>query len=147
MTPDDLRALADALSSGTHYVESPELHETMMRAADYLRACADEKPVGYVTANGLRSLRQDDATVLLYAHDYLIRPDHVALYTHPAPAAPQAEPKREPLSDDAISYEHACRSSYESACAASDLDSFKLGVRFAERAHGISGGRHIGRQR
>ncbi|MEB2353363.1 MAG: hypothetical protein OZ924_18380 [Burkholderiaceae bacterium] len=89
MTPDELRALADALSSGTHYVESPELHETMMRAAAYMRACADANPVGYVTANGLRSLRQDDATVLLYAHDYLIRPDHVALYTRPAPAAPQ----------------------------------------------------------
>lgn len=47
MTPDDLRSLADALSSGTHYVESPELHETMMRAADYLRACADAKPVAH----------------------------------------------------------------------------------------------------
>lgn len=34
MTPDQLRELADALSSGTHYVESPELHEAMMRAAD-----------------------------------------------------------------------------------------------------------------
>ena len=47
MTPDDLRSLADALSSGTHYVESPELHETMMRAAAYLRACADAKPVAH----------------------------------------------------------------------------------------------------
>jgi len=42
-------------------------------------------------------LQQDDATVLLYKHDYLIRPDHVPLYAHPAPAVPQAEPKREPL--------------------------------------------------
>lgn len=81
MAPDDLRALADAIV----YRDSLAI----ARAADYLRACADAKPVGYVTANGLRSLRQDDATVLLYAHDYLIRPDHVALYTHPAPAASQ----------------------------------------------------------
>ena len=44
MKERELRALADALSSGTHYVESPELHETMMRAADYLRACADAQP-------------------------------------------------------------------------------------------------------
>ena len=56
-----------------------------------------------------------------------------------APAAPQAESKREPLSDDIISYEHACRSSYEPTCAASDFNSFKLGVRFAERAHEIGG--------
>ena len=34
--------------------------------------------------------------MLLYAHDYLIRPDHVALYTHPAPAAPQVLPQSEP---------------------------------------------------
>lgn len=49
MTPDELRALADALSSGTHYVESPELHEAMMRAADYLRAQADAQPVSEPT--------------------------------------------------------------------------------------------------
>ncbi len=47
MNPHELRTLADALSSGTHYVESPELHETMMRAADYLRACAEAKPVAW----------------------------------------------------------------------------------------------------
>lgn len=44
MNPDQLRALADALFSGTHYVESPELHEAMMRAADYLRQCAEQRP-------------------------------------------------------------------------------------------------------
>ena len=96
MTPSELRELADALAKGTHFVDSPELHAAMQNAADYLRACADEKPVGYATANGLRMLKQDDATVLLYAHDYLIRPDHVALYTHPAPAAPQVLPQSEP---------------------------------------------------
>lgn len=38
-------------------------------------------PTGYATHNGMRSLQQDDATVLLYPHDYLIRPDQVPLYT------------------------------------------------------------------
>ena len=64
MTNDELRALAKALE---HMDLAP-----CKEAAAYLRACADAEPVGYVTANGLRSLRQDDATVLLYAHDYLI---------------------------------------------------------------------------
>ena len=87
MTPEQMRELADRLSDPC----SPD-DDDLETAADYLRACADEKAVGYVTANGLRSLRQDDATVLLYAHDYLIRPDHVALYNHPAPAPhPSAE--------------------------------------------------------
>lgn len=97
MTPDELRALADALDHMIPMTWPEKMHDmtALIQAAAYLRAQADAKPVGYVTANGLRSLRQDDATVLLYAHDYLIRPDHVALYTHLAPAAPQAEPKEE----------------------------------------------------
>lgn len=61
---------------------------TMMMTPDQLRGLVDEQPIGYVTANGLRMLIQDEATVMLYRHDYLIRPDHVALYTRPAPAAP-----------------------------------------------------------
>lgn len=87
MTPDDLRALADALEP---MAKAPRFEDFDVPGfCAWVRACADAKPVGYVTANGLRSLRQDDATVLLYAHDYLIRPDPVALYTHPAPAAPK----------------------------------------------------------
>ena len=87
MTPDELRALADALEP---MARAPRFEDFDVPGfCAWVRACADAKPVGYVTANGLRSLRQDDATVLLYAHDYLIRPDHVALYTHPAPVAPQ----------------------------------------------------------
>lgn len=39
------------------------------------------RPIAYATHNGMRSLQQDDATVLLYPHDYLIRPDQVHLYT------------------------------------------------------------------
>lgn len=92
MTPDQLRELAEALDQYTDDCDRVSYQEdTVMRAADYLRAQADAQPVGYATANGLRMLQQDDATVLLYKHDYLIRPDHVPLYTHPAPAAPQVE--------------------------------------------------------
>lgn len=86
MTPDELRALADALFSGTHYVESPELHEAMMRAADYLRRCADAQPVAWshvadpFGANDLEVTRTDP-------EDSRWQP----LYTRPAPAAPQAE--------------------------------------------------------
>lgn len=89
MLNDELRALVNALDriALTHVMIAPD-ESALESATAYLRACADAKPVGYVTANGLHSLRQDDATVLLYAHDYLIRPDHVALYTHPAPAVP-----------------------------------------------------------
>ena len=87
MKLDELRALADALEP---MAKAPRFEDFDVPAfCAWVRACADEKPVGYVTANGLRSLRQDDATVLLYAHDYLIRPDHVPLYAHPAPAAPK----------------------------------------------------------
>ena len=120
MTPDELRALADALEP---MARAPRFDDMNVPAlCEWLRGFADAKPVGYATANGLRMLQQDDATVLLYKHDYLIRPDHVPLYAHPAPAVPQAEPidphmivaedrfpdaqaepKREPLDDHEIS--------------------------------------------
>lgn len=88
MKPDELHALADALEP---MAKAPRFEDFDVPAfCAYLRAQADAEPVGYVTANGLRMLKQDDATVLLYAHDYLIRPDCVALYTHPVPQ-PQPE--------------------------------------------------------
>lgn len=94
MTNDELRALADALEP---MARAPRFEDFDVPAfCAWVRACADAKPVGYATANGLRMLKQDDATVLLYAHDYLIRPDHVALYTHPAP---QPQPERQPVSE------------------------------------------------
>lgn len=49
MTPDDLRALADALAE---YAESPDRvsyqAEPILRAADYLRAQADAQPVAWL---------------------------------------------------------------------------------------------------
>ena len=109
MTPDELRALADALEP---MARAPRFEDFDVPGfCEWVRACADAEPVGYVTANGLRSLRQDDATVLLYAHDYLIRPDHVALYTHPAPAAPQAE---QPIDLDAVAMQQMRQAAAES---------------------------------
>ena len=75
MTPDDLRALADAIV----YRDSLAI----ARAADYLRACADEKPVG-VYVHRPAELR--------YGVEWLVgdpMPDGTQLFTHPAPAAPQ----------------------------------------------------------
>lgn len=47
MTPDDLRALADALDriARTHAMIAPAESEMQHRAADYLRACAEAQPV------------------------------------------------------------------------------------------------------
>ena len=84
MTPDQLRALADALEP---MASAPRFEDmNVPELCRWLRAQANAQPVGYATANGLRMLQQDDATVLLYKHDYLIRPDQVPLYTRPAPA-------------------------------------------------------------
>lgn len=107
MTPDDLRSLADALSSGTHYVESPELHETMMRAADYLRACADAKPVAhYAMLDSHRRLVEQAIQSAehpsgMSTHDGKARIDASILRRMLAiidslPAAPQAEPVSDP---------------------------------------------------
>ena len=130
MTNDELRALADALEP---MAKAPRFEDLDVPGfCAWVRACADEKPVGYVTANGLRSLRQDDATVLLYAHDYLIRPDHVALYTRPAPAAPQAEPQQV--------FTRWVRDNMPPNTVISDPDWWAARLwRAAMRAHGIGG--------
>lgn len=94
MKPDELRALADALSSGTHYVESPELHEAMMRAADYLRACADTQPVAWMHIDGrvISAATMDQAYRDGGAMQSSLREYTIPLYTRPAPAVPQDEP-------------------------------------------------------
>jgi hypothetical protein len=46
MTPDQLRALADALLFRTH-VTGPQFEEVRTKAASYLRACADAVPVAF----------------------------------------------------------------------------------------------------
>ena len=94
MTPDELRALAKALDKITPVMGLEELHhmETLDRAADFLLACAEEKPVG-VYVHRPAELR--------YGVEWAVgdpMPDGTQLFTHPAPAAPQAEPKPTPAS-------------------------------------------------
>lgn len=85
MTPDQLRALAEALDKITPVMGLEELHhmETLDRAADFLLACAEEKPVG-VYVHRPAELR--------YGVEWAVgdpMPDGTQLFTHPAPAAPQ----------------------------------------------------------
>lgn len=43
MNSEQMRELADRLTAGTHYVDSPGLHEAMMKAADFLHQCAEQR--------------------------------------------------------------------------------------------------------
>ena len=43
--------------------------------------CLIPAPTGYVTENGMRQLKQDDSTVLLYPYPYLIRPNEIEMFT------------------------------------------------------------------
>lgn len=81
MTPDDLRALADAIV----YRDSLAI----ARAADYLRACADNQP--YETERW-NVERQSDGSLLVCFNRH--ERGEKCEYEHfvPAPAAPQAEP-------------------------------------------------------
>jgi len=107
MSPDELRALADALDKITPVMGLEELHhmETLDRAADYLRACADEKPVAWrVECRWTDRSKGGDwrkyadygieqaaaASQQVFAKPGDIESRIVPLFTHPAPAAPQA---------------------------------------------------------
>lgn len=96
MTPEQMRELADRLTAGTHYVDSPELHEAMMKAADFLRQCAEAKPVAW-----LHDVVQDgdepDQALSFYRDSFPLEGvggfrsvGCVPLYTRPAPAVPPA---------------------------------------------------------
>ena len=110
MTNDELRALADCLD------DPNAMQRTARRkAADYLRAQADAQPVGILTVARFRGHlenRDFDYTGELPDGNY-------PLYA--APAAPQADPKREPLSDERIAeiqraaYERAAQECIETA--------------------------------
>lgn len=86
MNPDDLRALAVQL-------EASYYGEPARNAADYLRACADAKPVRAVPIGHALSAvrhvgsanypdRERAAIERLYSAEF-------DAYAHPAPAAPQ----------------------------------------------------------
>jgi len=136
MTPSELRELADALAKGTHFVDSPELHAAMQNAADYLRACADEKPMAWMAlAYSLPSqATTDEPTAIRWRK---AGGEVVPLYLHPAPAAPQAEPKREPsekqIADACYRYRHdfGLLDKYEQDCVVNEArrwaDAFGIG--------------------
>jgi len=87
MTPDQLRALADALRpmAAAPCFDGIDID----RAADYLLACADEKPAGFVWYHrGLANF--DDDSALRRLDDGKGTP--IPLYLHPAPVAPKEHP-------------------------------------------------------
>ena len=127
MTPDQLRALADALRpmAAAPCFDGIDID----RAADYLRAQADAEPVAKITRAG-------SGSIAMFAPDGgpfdMSKYIGAALFTQPAPATAQAEPKREPLSEKQIDAIHELW--YERAGM-----SFADVVRAVERAHGIIG--------
>ena len=127
MTPDQLRALADALRpmAAAPCFDGIDID----RAADYLRAQADAEPVAKITKSG-------SGSIAMFAPDGgpfdMSKYIGAALFTQPAPATAQAEPKREPLSEKQIDAIHELW--YERAGM-----SFADVVRAVERAHGIIG--------
>lgn len=89
MTSDELRALAEALRpmAAAPCFDGIDID----RAADFLLACADEQPV-------MQFVESQGAYTFEFLRTLTIKPGDM-FYLHPAPAAPQAEPQREPLSD------------------------------------------------
>jgi len=94
MDATELRALADALEP---MARAPRFEDFDVPAfCAWVRACADAKPVLWM---------QSDHIDIVSKSPFMCRcaptqqhPDYVPLYTHPAPAAPQAErqPESEP---------------------------------------------------
>ena len=107
MNSEQMRELADELDM---YVGSPTrasyYPSPVLRAADFLRQCAEAKPVAW-----LHDVVQDgdepDEALSFYPDSFPL--ENVGGFRSigckplfAAPAAPQAEPKREPLSDEQI---------------------------------------------
>ena len=136
MTPDQLRALADALRKMRWHLMSIDDACDLEHAADYLLACADEQPVVWV--DNIARPQPHAVTKLTYrsAHDARYGIEYVPLYLHPAPAAPQAEPKREPLSDDEISKLAWKQNVWTDGMIEFSILAF---AREIENAHGIGG--------
>jgi hypothetical protein len=104
MTPTELRALAEALRpmAAAPCFDGIDID----RAADYLRACADAVPVAWLLRSKTR--RNTDGDLFIrgcygtprtkqdYEFAELDGDEYIELVARPAPAAPQAEQKREP---------------------------------------------------
>lgn len=149
MNTTELRALAEMLEHecALRLIAGGKNHEEAQaceQAADYLRQCAEQRPDGWqlVPVEPTPAMKSagghvnsewlnDDAP--LYESRYAMSMDGVwSAMLAAAPAAPQAEPKREPLSEKQIDAIHELW--YEKAGM-----SFADVVRAVERAHGIGG--------
>lgn len=156
---EQMRELADALAHGTHFVDSPELHEAMTKAANVLRQCAEQRPDGWqlvpveptglmVDAGREAMQRAPDLGGIVSANTAEVMDSYTAMLAA-APAVPQAEPKREPLSDeqiDAALQTDPAATVLELMGGEMTVGEFKLALRrlarTVEHAHGISGGGH-----
>jgi len=96
MTPDELRALADALDGCNPYRDSSAVYSV----AAYLRAQADAQPVAWLRPENRVEEECTARTRISIGERCPPIGTWRPLYTRPAPSAPQAEPKREPLSDE-----------------------------------------------
>ena len=84
MSPDELRALAEALRKMRWHLMSIDDACDLEHAADYLLACADEQPV-------MQFVESQGAYTFEFLRSLTIKPGDL-FYLHPAPAVPQAEP-------------------------------------------------------
>lgn len=112
MTPDELRALADALSVPHRELATVDV----IRAAAYLRACADAQPVAVVPAKWTERHTSAQTWIedadqahdlrlyvsgIMESHDQRIAyAQEIARRLNAAPTAPQAEPKRPAFLDE-----------------------------------------------
>jgi hypothetical protein len=140
MNPNELRALADALSrqrqADEHGIYCAVPRQAVDAAIRHLRAQADAQPVAWTHIDGrvISAATMDQAYMDGGAMQSSLRDYTIPLYAHSAPAVPQAEPKREPLGDWRID-EEATNRQMTAACE----DAFYDGVRWAEHSHGIGG--------
>lgn len=148
MSDDELRALADALEP---MARAPRFEDFDVPAfCAWVRACADEKPVGEVTnlggilstplpvgtklyahpAPAVPQAEPDDDDALVLGEPDMLTPEDVRRLV------PQAEPKREPLSDEQITDLWSWASKQDQGPETTQQHAF---ARAIERAHGIGG--------
>lgn len=157
MSTIDYKALAERVAQRAIYADNNADPNNKAWAADLravvslLNGMADAQPVAWrcevrdlltqaeqclSTAVQFAQWSHDEPPSYLSAWDY--EADHIAAEIRAmltaAPAAPQAEPTREPLSDERIA-EEATNRQMTAACE----DAFYDGVRWAEHSHEIGG--------
>jgi hypothetical protein len=127
MNSEQMRTLADILEPMAAAPRFDDLPVSEFCA--WLRQCAEQRPVAW--SDGLGSFIEADEKV---GDDPDILAYRVPLYA--APATPQTEPKREPLSDDEISKLAWKQNIWTDGMIEFSFLAF---ARAVERAHGIGG--------